>query len=206
MQAELVRLDSRIAGLERKLSATTAASDTERPSRPVTPEQRRELMIRVGVAKDLAADVVWRQSQYELDQLDLRDTAIREGWFGSERYRDELSQIEAERPDLRTEIGDNAYDRYLYASGSDNRVAVASIIEGSAAEAAGLEPGDLIESYDGSRIFTFSALREATAGGERDELVPVEIRRPDGSRVQTWIPRGPLGVRLDLSRTDPDAG
>lgn len=47
-------------------------------------------------------------------------------------------------------------------------------------------------------------LREATAAGERGEPIAVKLPRADGSRVDVWLPRGPLGVRLDLSRADPD--
>jgi hypothetical protein len=205
MQEELIRLQGRVSGLERQLSARSAAADPQRPQRPDTPERRTSVLIEAGVTEDLAADIVWREGQYELDRLELRHNAIREGWFRTDRYREEVSRLEEERPDLRAELGDAVYDRYLYAAGEDNRVRVDSVIPGSVAEAAGLQPGDLIETYDGGRVFTFDALRGATAEGERGETVAVEIRRADGSRVQAWVPRGPLGVRLDLARTDPDA-
>jgi hypothetical protein len=205
MQEELARLRGRVAGLEQRISAHTPATEPQRPERPVPPQDRRATLIEAGVVEDLAADIVWREGQYELDRLELRDQAVREGWFGSERYREEAARLEADKPDLRSEVGDDAYDRYLFAAGEDNRVKVNSTISGSPAEAAGLRAGDLIETYDGGRIFSFSGLRDATSDGERGELVPVDIRRPDGSRVQAWLPRGPLGVRLDMSRADPDA-
>lgn len=205
MQEELVRLQSRVAGLEQRVAASAPSARPDGPDRPVTPEDRRATMIKAGVAEDLAADILWREGQYELDRLELRDQAMREGWFGSERYREEAARLEADKPDLRSEVGDDAYDRYLFAAGEDNRVRVSVVIPGSPAEAAGLRAGDLIETYDGGRIFTFSGLRDATAEGERGELVPVDVRRADGSRVQAWLPRGPLGVRLDMSRADPEA-
>ena len=135
--------------------------------------------------------------------MDLRDIAIREGWFGSDRYRDELSRIEEDSLDMRKEIGEDFYDRYLFATGEDNRVAIDSIIPGSTAEEAGLQPGDLVELYGDNRIFRFDDLRTATSDGERGELVPVRIRRGDGI-VDAWLPRGPLGVRMDRTRVDPD--
>lgn len=205
MQEDLLRLQGRVSGLEQKLAASAPVDESVRPDRPATEQDRRALLLRSGVAMDVAAEIVSREAQNELDRLELRDLALREGWFGSERYREEVGRLDEERPDLRTEIGEEAYDRYLYSAGADNRVRVNSVIPGSAAEEAGLGAGDLIETYDGGRIFTFSGLRNATAAGERGELVPVDIRRQDGSRLQAWLPRGPLGVRLDLTRADPDA-
>lgn len=204
MQETVARLEGRVAGLEQRLAANGTGTEPAPPERPVTEQDRRNALLKVGVAADLAADIVWRESQYELDRLELRDLAMREGWFASDRYREEVGRLEDERPDLRAEIGDDAYDRFLFAAGDDNRVRITSVIPGSSAEMAGLGPGDLVERYDGERVFTFSGLRDATSGGERGELVPVEIRRADGALEQLWISRGPLGVRLDLARVDPE--
>lgn len=208
MDVERARLQERVEKLERRLAASTETTGAtgvtaERPSRPSTPEDRRSALVSAGVGEDRAADLVWRQGQQELDRLDLRDIAIREGWFGSDRYRDELSQIEANSLDMRKEIGEDFYDHYLFATGEDNRVAIDSIIPGSTAEEAGLQPGDLVELYAENRIFRFDDLRTATSDGERGELVPVRIRRGDDI-VDAWLPRGPLGVRMDRTRVDPD--
>ena len=80
---------------------------------------------------------------------------------------------------------------------------VAGILN-SSEEEAGLQPGDLIELYGDTRVLWFEDLSTATSEGERGELVPVRIRRDDGI-VETWLPRGPLGVRMDRARVDPDA-
>ncbi len=205
LQEAIVRLDGRVSDLEKQLGGGGAAADADLPERPATAEDRRSVLTDAGVAEDQAADILWRDAQNELDRLELRDLAIREGWFQSDRYRQELARLRREKPDLRAEIGDDAFDRYLFGAGEDNRVRISSVIAGSSAETAGLNPGDLIERYDGNRVFGFTELREATTGGDRGELVPVEIRRADGRRDQIWLPRGPLGVRMDLSRTDPDA-
>ena len=209
LQDEMARLRERVNGLERRLRIRADPRNdvglaAARPSSPTTPEDRRFALVAAGVAEDRAADLVWRQGQQELDRLDLRDIAVREGWFGSDRYRDELSRIEKSSVDTREEIGENLYDRYLFATGVDNRVSIDSIIPGSAAEDAGLQPGDLIETYGKTRVFRYDDLRTATSEGERGELVPVQIRRGDGV-IDAWLPRGPLGIRMDRSRIDPDA-
>jgi S1-C subfamily serine protease len=152
----------------------------------------------------VASEIVWLQGQNELERLELRDRALREGWLGTDRYRDELRAIGDERLSLRDELGEDVYDRYLFAAGENNRIRIEGVIAGSVAEEAGFSPGDTIETYDGKRVFTFAELRNATSEGERDELVSLEIRRADGSVVEFLVPRGPLGVRLDLTRADPE--
>ncbi|MEA3277014.1 MAG: PDZ domain-containing protein [Pseudomonadota bacterium] len=207
LESEVARLQRRVDDLEAELAAVAAAEGEKggaaQVERPKTPEDRRAVLVNAGVAEDLAADIVWRQGQQELDRLELRDLALREDWFGSDRYREEVDRLDQDAVNVRSEIGDEAYDRYLFASGNDNRVRITSVIPGSAAEGAGLQAGDVVESYAGSRVFAFSELRGATTEGERGDLVPVQIQRGD-SVIQAWLPRGPLGVRLDLTRTDPD--
>lgn len=208
LTGELAQLRERVVGLERRLAApaenrvgqTAGAGERAR-----SPQDKRAALEAAGVSTELASELVWLQAQQELDHLELRDQALREGWFGSDRYGDEMRRIGEEQPDLRTSLGDDAYDRYLYAAGEDNRVQIEGVIPGSAAEEVGLQPGDMIETYDGERVFTFAELRTATSGGERGELVPLLLRRADGSVVETWVSRGPLGVRLDLTRAEPGA-
>jgi membrane-associated protease RseP (regulator of RpoE activity) len=205
LRSQLERLQSRIGGIERRLSAVSAVASSRDADqgRARTPEDRRAALRSAGVADDVAEEIVWLQGQEELDRLELRDQALREGWFGTDRYRAELSEISAQGPDLRADLGDDVYDRYLFAAGEDNRILVEGVIAGSVAEEIGLQPGDIIERYDGGRVFTFGELRRATSEGTRGELVDVQIRRADGSVVQSWVPRGPLGVRLDLTRAEP---
>jgi S1-C subfamily serine protease len=151
-----------------------------------------------------AEEIVRRLSDQELARLELRDLAIREGWYRSERYRQELRDIETQTPRLREQIGELAYDRYLFATGRPNRVRVAAVIEGSEAERAGLLPGDVIMTYAEAPMFDGSDVRGATTAGERGEMVPVQVMR-GGSLTEAWLPRGPMGVRLDPVRIDPDA-
>jgi hypothetical protein len=200
-----VRLSSVEQTLNRVLSASsTAASATDetRPPAPRTAEERRGALEAAGVDPGLAEDLVLREAQRSLERLSLRDQAIREGWVGSAEYRDELSRINADARSLREEIGDEIYDRYLFATGEENRVKIDSVIPGSAAEIAGLQPGDLIEAYADERLFDFSELRRKTTEGEYGEQVAVRVRR-GGRVVETWIPRGPLGVTLNSARVEP---
>lgn len=201
-EARITDLQARLANVERTLAERLQAEEPERPKAPQSLEDRRDLLVAAGVSPGLAEDIVWREGRVELDRLNLRDQASREGWMGSDRYREALNALSDEGGSLREEIGDSAWDRYLYLTGDDNRVAVSSVIPGSAAEAAGLQPGDLIESYAGGQPFRFSELRQATTEGEKGELVAVRIRR-GGRLIDAWVPRGPLGIRLGMTRAEP---
>jgi C-terminal processing protease CtpA/Prc len=214
LEAEMVRLNQRVAALEQvkgpadrpSIIAGSISRETnaEEPATPPTEESRRSILVEAGVPEDTAEDIVRRQSEQALARLELRDQATREGWLGSDQYRQSLRELNAEAPDLRGEIDLYAYDRYLYATGEPNRVAVTSVIEGSAAQEAGLLPGDVILSYADERVFGWSDLNSGTTAGERGELVPVEVQR-EGTLIQAWLPRGPMGIRLESVSLDPDS-
>lgn len=209
LESQIKDLRIRLASVEQTLSrlpsasaAVANAADSERPEAPRTPQERTAALVAVGVDPILAEDLIAREAERSLDQLSLRDQAIREGWIGTAEYREELARINADARPLRDEIGAEAYDRYLFATGEDNRVEVTAVIPGSAAEIAGLQPGDLIEAYADERLFRFSELRSKTTEGEYGEPVSLRVRR-GGDVVEAWVPRGPLGVTLDSARAKP---
>jgi hypothetical protein len=204
MEDEVTRLRRRVGELEQRLAAVPAkpAETSALPRASSTPDGQRGALVKAGLAEGDAAELVRRQGQQALDRLNLRDLAVREGWLGTDRYREEAARLDEAKVELRSELGEEVYDRYLYAAGDDNRVRVDGIIPGSVAELAGLQPGDLIETYAGARVFNYSDLRDATAAGERGELVQVQVRR--GQQVfDAWLARGPLGVQLDSARAAP---
>jgi hypothetical protein len=99
---------------------------------------------------------------------------------------------------LRESIGDDAYDRYLYANGRSNRVKLHRVRPGSAAEQARLSPGDVVLSYDDKRVFSFSDLNQLSYEGEPGEPVVLKVKGQDGIVSQIVIPRGPM-VRTEYS-------
>lgn len=201
-EARITDLQNRLVQVERALAERLQTEPPEAPKAPQSADERRDVLVAAGVNPDLAEDIIWRESHLELERLNLRDEAVRDGWMGSDRYREALNALSEESVSLREEIGDSAWDRYLYLTGEENRVAVSMVIPGSAAEAAGLQPGDLIESYGGVQPFAYKELRQATTEGEKGELVAIRIRR--GERlIDAWVPRGPLGVRLGMTRAEP---
>jgi S1-C subfamily serine protease len=139
-----------------------------------------------------------------MQRLELRDRASREGWIDSERFTEALRALDGDVANLREEIGVDAYDRFLYQTGQSNRVRIASVISESPAQAAGIEAGDVVIDYAGTRVFSFRDLRTASRAGERGEPVSLRVRR-DGELVELVLPRGPLGIRMAADQADPDA-
>jgi len=139
--------------------------------------------------------------EQEMRRIELRHQAEREGWLNKRRYWDEMVKFQL---GLRAEIGDENYDLMLYATGKKNRVVMGEILPGSPAEGQGFEPGDVVVSYDGRRIFHGGGLRHATTEGEQGEWVSVDVVRED-ERLRLRAQRGPLGVKLVPARRLPEA-
>lgn len=134
------------------------------------------------------------RNESQLQRLELRDLASREGWINTDRFRQEIRSLN-NKSQLRETLGDDGFDQLLLAEGRSNRVQIESIIENSSADLAGLEVGDMVLSYANERIFNFRDLRGATTGGVRDELVPIQVARND-ELIELVIARGPMGVTL----------
>lgn len=133
-----------------------------------------------------------RFDEVELEKLYARDRALREGWSSSSRHYAELRDI---RREFRDEVGDDDYDRVLYASGRKNRVRVLDLLRGSAAEDSGIEVGDVVYRYAGERVFDPSTLYIQTTQGRLGESVEIEVLRDD-EIIALTIPRGPLGGKM----------
>lgn len=207
LENKIEQLEARIIELEQTEDITTTAVDSEfTKSTPTTPQQNKalttDLLIEAGISDSRAAEIIRQRNSIELKKLELNDRATREGYKGNARYRRELSELTKDLKPLRDELGDEAYDYYLYASGQTNRVEVLSVMQNSAAEQTGLQTGDHILSYDQNRMFNWIELKRATAEGELGEYVSIDILR-DGQRFNLWVPRGPLGVMLGTASEAP---
>jgi hypothetical protein len=214
LEQQLQLINDRIGELERvvdeELNETKASgaiailkpSTVDTPVSRLSPAITTENLVKAGIDEELAADIVRRRNEIDLKILELRDRASRDGYLDTERYALELNQLREQDISLRDEIGDDYYDRYLFAMGQSNRVKVASVMMGSPAEMSGMKNGDVILNYDNRRMFNWNELQEATSRGERGEYVNVAVLR-NGQLVNLWVPRGPLGVRLGAARVKP---
>lgn len=192
--------DSQLAGIE-----TGAEVEQESEEEELSDLPPAELLARAGFEPALAEAIQQRLSSLEMDRLYLRDQATREGWRESDRFNEAMRELVSPEQALREEFGDEVYDQYLYAMGQGNRVRVASTLQDSPADAAGIRAGDTVLSYGGERVYSVRDLQSATTAGQPGDAVVVELLR-DGVRWYATVPRGPLGVRLDITRLAPGAG
>lgn len=160
---------------------------------------RTARFLAAGFDAEEERELTRRMDEVAMERLYLRDRARREGWRRTPEYREEAREL---RNQLRNEMGDDTYDRLLYASEQDNRVLVEKVLESSPAQEIGLQPGDVILGYDGLRVFSNRDIRTARANGEAGDPVPLRIER-NGEVLELEIPRGPLGVHLDSKSVLP---
>ncbi len=161
-----------------------------------------ENLIKGGIASSIAEDIVRRKNSVELKKLELQDRAKRDNYLNTQRYYDELDNINQQDVNLREELGDESYDDYLYTSKQNNRIKIASVMLGSAAEQSGIQKGDVVLSYDNKRMFTWQELKDATTEGQLGEFVTINIYR-NGEIYSFSVPRGPLGTQLGATRLEP---
>jgi membrane-associated protease RseP (regulator of RpoE activity) len=156
-----------------------------------------------GLDAATAEDIKRRGDQFAMTEMYLHDQATREGWVDTPRFQEEMDAIEQQRTSIRDEIGDDAYDRYLFAMGRTNRIIVNDVMFQSVAEEVGLEAGDLIVRYDDALLFAPDELVSQTHTGPAGETVTLEVVR-DGKRLEVQVPRGPLGLRIGPTQDYPD--
>ncbi len=182
------------------------ASETNVETEPPTPAQTFrtsiEALIATGIPAEQAALIQARLDEYDLKKLHIKDSASREGWLKTARYNKELRQAQNAYQELRPEIGDDAYDRMLYALGRNNRVAVRDIMQNSTADQYGLRANDRVIEYDGQRVFTSQELNALVTQGATGALVLVRVQR-DEQQLDFYLPSGPIGIRLAPSRELP---
>lgn len=187
---------------ERLLPDAVDSSGEAGGSRRSGTRQTIESLVAAGIDEQTARELQARRDQYQLARLELLDQAAREGWSDSDQLGDRLEALDADRIDMRLELGDEAYDRYLFESGFPNRIGIESVISGSAADLAGLQVGDFIYSYANNRVFRVTELQAATREGARGEYVQLVFDR--GGQLQSAdVPRGPLGVTLTTASVVP---
>ena len=143
-------------------------------------------LIEAGFPPDRAAWIVQRESEIQMEALQARYEAMR--GQESQRFFGSTSNTE-----LRAELGEVDYERYLTANGRPTTIGIGNVIANSPAQDAGLQPGDQIVRYDGERVFSMMDMAGRIMQNEAEGNVVVDIER-NGIPMQLVIPRGPLGV------------
>lgn len=160
----------------------------ERRNERFSLEGRTQPLIDAGFTPERAAVIAQRESELQMKALQARFEARVSG------ERSERGDI-AMNPDamLRAEIGDDDYAMYLEANNRASSVGISSVMPSSPAQIAGLQPGDRIVSYAGTRVFGVGELNAQIVQGSPGENVLLDIER-DGVPMQVVLPRGPLGI------------
>lgn len=199
LEEELLYLGSELERLSMQGHADGQAATEPEPGAAEPTPERTATRTR-GIARDLARLVNAGFTQTEAEwvlrrESELQMQALRERYEAERRGEapDYFSGRDAAGDVLRTELGDEAYERYLEANRRSISVTVGSVLESSPAQAAGLVAGDEIVSYNGRRVFDLSDLTTLTKEGEPGQSVVVDILR-GGQPMQVVIPRGPLGI------------
>ena len=175
-----------------------AAEDPEDEPSPGTPWFDAAALEAEGFAPDEIDRIRRRWAEYEMDRLEIEHLRARKapGWkqLGQRSFRIEV--------DVRRDLGDTGYDAMRFAVGQDNRVILGELLENSPAAEAGLLPGDEIISFDEERVFTAAALKLLTVGGTPGAWTEIRVLRR-GEERRFFVPRGPLGTRLEPASRPP---
>jgi C-terminal processing protease CtpA/Prc len=163
-----------------------------------------ERLAAIGITRQQLESIRALEAGAQMAQIELDDRARREGWINTPRYVQESQDLATGTTSVRNALGDELYDRYLFASGVPNRIAVGSIIEASPAHKAGLQSGDVVIRYGGENVYSTPQLVNLRSSGARGEPVAVEILR-NGQLLQLTMPRGPMGISTGPMLVDPTA-
>jgi C-terminal processing protease CtpA/Prc len=207
LETRLEALQTRVVELEHArdtdaVVTTTAAS--RNPQTETAPAVRSSVqtLIDAGISEEQAMWIQEQLDEIELQQLYLRDRASREGWLNKPRYHKERREYQNAVTELRSEVGDDSYDRLLYALGRANRVVVRDVLQNSPAAQYGLQSGDQVVEFDGQRIFGSNELSSLVTQGSAGVMTLLRVRR-EGAILDIYLPRGPLGIRMSSARVAP---
>jgi predicted metalloprotease with PDZ domain len=128
----------------------------------------------------------WAEAEHEIHQrIAANHAAGRRVRPGTRSYDKQLREF----------LDDEDYDLALYATGQRNRVELVAPAPGRGEMAAGLQPGDLVESYDGQPVFRLTELQQMIKRTGYGTDVPVVVRR-GGEIVELTVPgKHPLGPK-----------
>jgi hypothetical protein len=192
--AEIDRLGAQDSGAERR-NTVEARNDRLPPDdfrqrrAERSGEARISALVEAGFSADRADWILRREAELEVEAMQARFDARR-----SDSPIDRLDPSMNPNSMLRAELGDADYERYLQANGRPTAVAVTRVLESSPGQAAGLQTGDQIVRYGGSRVFDIADLSAQTLQGSPGESVVVDIIRDDVP-MQIVMPRGPIGMQ-----------
>ncbi len=186
---------SEVAALQRNREPTSSGSSRISELRYAAVDRatlyrdaRMNRLVENGVTPERAEWILQRESEARFEALQAEFDARRAG----EPIDPYASNLDAQSR-LRSDLGDTDYENYLQSMGQPTAVMIQEVLGSSPANRAGLQAGDQLVSYGGTRVFSMTELRSQVMQGQTGEDVVIEIVR-DGTRMQLIVPRGPLGI------------
>jgi hypothetical protein len=168
----------------REMAAARRAARRSANSR----EGRAQRLVAAGFDPTTADWILTRESELQMQALRSRYEAGRNG-STVDFYR----QSSEFRSQLRQELGDARFERYLQANGESLHVTIGTVLDSSPAQSVGLRVGDRIVSYGGERVFSMTDLTQQILHGVPEQQVIIEFLRDD-MPMQVVLPRGPVGI------------
>ena len=206
LRDELAALRRSLADGGQQAPETVAFTATPQPT-PTNPATIASIdgLIAAGVSSADAQLMVERLDALALARLEADFLVRKETGDAAQQARQDRRAIPRDRDVIRSEIGDAAYDQYLYSLNQPNRVEVSSVLRDSAAQNAGVEDGDFLRSLDGEPLFSVRDLTRQIREGDAERTYRLQVER-NGQVIETWVPGGPLGVRVSGAVAEPGNG
>lgn len=140
-----------------------------------------------GFTRERALEIVQRES-------DLRREMVTHQFAATGTVQPLNASVpSAVEQQLRREMGDVEYERYLGALGQTTRVRVGDVESDSAAANAGIQSGDEIVAYAGRRVFSLGELNAVMLQTQEGDTVPATVVR-NGQTMQLYVTGGLLGI------------
>lgn len=175
-----------------------AAADSGRDS---AGSQVRQQLIEAGFAPEETDAIIRAVDENTLERLELRYRMAR-GGEEARGARARLREMPSAQELVREEFGEDAYDRYLYATGRPNRIVVRGVLKSSPAQAAGLRSGDTLLALDEEPVYALGDLMRIASTGSDADLVTLTVLR-EQEVLKLSVPRGPLGINASADSIDP---
>ena len=193
-------LNTKFAELAEQQTANLSVSNTQELTRSSI--SNRDNIINSGINSDTADEILYRIEQQNDRQSELHTLIQNSEASELREYGKELLEFNKNKISLRSEMGDDAYDQYLFLNRQNNRLKVTSVFSGSPAESAGIEPNDIILYYDNQKVLDLSDIRSAVSKGEIGSNTIVQIVR-DGEEISLTLLSGTLGAQFEPVLVDP---
>jgi TolA-binding protein len=168
---------------------TSAVERTQQARADRSAAGGRDAMIEAGLTPERVDWILRREEEMRFESMQARFDAR-----NSDEPRNPFDARFNPEAMLRAEIGDADYERYLEANNRPTSARVGNVLASSPGERAGLQPGDQIVGYDGTRVFSSGDLIQQTMQGGEGSVVVDVIR--DGAPMQVVLPRGPIGIEI----------